>query len=529
VTTTFSSGPGQVEGRPSWRDERRRDRETAAELGERHADARLQRQIIAQKAAQELAATADDAKYKKKVRTRKDRADQMGAVGTWCKDRIRHLVLIPVIGVPGVLAADGQAAWGIQQWGPVGLILPAFSEGSMWYFALSASHARKANPDAPVWHLRLGTVVFALVGGAMNFAHGMAEGGIWQGVTMAVTSMAGVTAHQITTAGPRKTRQQRRNARLARKQARKEARVMRAAIADGTVVIGADGRSRMTVRPGAVALKRGWRGTRLVAERDVQSEIDDITEAALVLVDHAQAERAEAAEAAEQARAEVQAATAERDRARAEAETEKDAILAELTRARELAQGLRDVGEQAAVRAEAAEQKLAQAATDAQTAVDVVNREAGARMAGLRTELDKALATIQSQAADIRTANEERDQALRIAERDRITKENAVARAEAAEQKLAAARDKERRPNETKKDHLIRLYRDHPEYGNPATASRTATELAAVIDLSPQTARANVNEHLRETGVLPQLVAPAPVSEFGQALKNAFETAEEAS
>jgi hypothetical protein len=54
-------------------------------------------------------------------------------------------------------------------------------------------------------------------------------------------------------------------------------------------------------------------------------------------------------------------------------------------------------------------------------------------------------------------------------------------------------------PGETKKAHLIRLYRDHPRYGDRAWASRAATELAGHVQLSPGTARNNVNEYLDET------------------------------
>lgn len=499
MTTTFpgNAAPGDT-GRPSWLEARRQGKLTQAEIEEQRADARQRRQFAADEHARKVRNAERADKQAARAQARKARAAQLSKLGDWCKARYTHLIMIPVIGVPGALAADGQAAWGIQQYGPAGVILPAFSEGSMWVFAAKTSQARRANPDAPVWHLRLGTVVFAGVGAAMNFAHGMAQGGVWQGVTMAITSVSGVTAHQITTAGPRRTRQQRRDARLARKQARLENRVMRAAIEDGTVVIAADGSSRVSVRPGAVTLRRTWRGTRLEPARDIQGEIDDVTEAAITIVDHARAERDAAQADIDQARAQAAAVTAEAAQAVSAAQEEKDAALAELDRVRELARELRDAGETADARAVAAEQQLQQTANAGQAALQAAQREAETRLAELHAELANTRAISRNTTAQAEAARRELAEA-----RDKIdglltANRHANDRADSLARELERAREAKPRPNETKKEALLRLYRAHEHHGVRIRASRTATELAAQIQLSPGAARNYVNEYLDE-------------------------------
>jgi hypothetical protein len=533
VTTTFPPGPGTDEAaRPSWREERRQDRLTQAEAAERHADARQKRQFAAADKARQLKAADREAKRTARLRGRQDRASQLTAAAQWCRSHVGHLLMIPVIAVPGALAATGQADWGMQQWGPIGFALPAFSEGSMWVFAAKTTAARKAGPDAPVWHLRLGTIVFALVGGALNFVHGMAQGGVWSGVTMALTSVSGVTAHQITTAGPRKTRQQRRADRLARKTARKERRAQEAAVAAGIVVIGSDGQARVTVRPGAAALRRRWpMRTQLVPERDVQAEINDITETALLLVTraeaaagtaHDQSERfAEAvretrqqaarqageADAARQA-AEARAREAQRraEAAITDAEARATAAGEEADRraaeARELTEQARRTAEAALARATAADARTAQVEAETRARLERAARETAQRIEQAERKAAQEATETGKVRAAWRTATQELDTAGRQLERARIAERDALARAKAAEETITQAQARQKRPGETKKDHLLRLYQAHPDYGIPAAASKTATELAAELDYSAGSARRDVRAHLIKTGAL---------------------------
>jgi hypothetical protein len=53
-------------------------------------------------------------------------------------------------------------------------------------------------------------------------------------------------------------------------------------------------------------------------------------------------------------------------------------------------------------------------------------------------------------------------------------------------------------PGETKKAHLLRLYKASADYGDRRRAAAAATSLAQVADLSPGTARNYVNQHLDE-------------------------------
>jgi hypothetical protein len=53
-------------------------------------------------------------------------------------------------------------------------------------------------------------------------------------------------------------------------------------------------------------------------------------------------------------------------------------------------------------------------------------------------------------------------------------------------------------PGETKKAHLLRLYKASADYGDRRRAAAAATSLAEVADLSPGTARNYVNQHLDE-------------------------------
>ena len=547
MTTTFPSGPGSVEARPSWREERRLDRLAQADADERRADARQQREFAAADKTRQLRAADRAAKRAARISARQDRGKQWEARGKWCRRHAEALVMIPVIGVPGGLAWTGMADYGYQQYGMPGLALPAFSEAAMWVFAMRTTATRRRDPGAPIWHLRLGTAVFTGYSGALNFLHGFAAGGVVSGVTMALVSMAGVIAHQITTAGPRKTRQQRSADRIARKAARKAKRAEAAAIAAGIVVIGADGRAEVTVRPGAASLRRRWPlRSRLVPDRDVQAEIDDITGTALLLVDRAgeaasqvrdqagriaeaarearqqAAQQTEAAEAA-QAAAEERAQDAQRSAEAAIAEARERARSAEIDAARRIGE-VRDqaaaaiataqnqagrqaeeahrTAEAALARASAAEERAVRTETEIRARLERASREAAQRVAQAETARDAAV----KEADRARAANQSAAQALEAArwqaDRARDGEQAAAARAAAAEAKIAQAEARQKRPGETKKDHLLRLYRAHPDYGIEAASSKTATELAGELDYSPGSARRDVRAHLIETGVI---------------------------
>ena len=193
----------------SWREEACRDRLVRAQIDRDRdaARARLRR---------------EDAHAWTAARTqaRRARAARRAARAEWVRVHAVGLLFVPVITVPAVLAWTAMAAYGAVLYGPAGRSLPAFSEGAMWAFAAATTITRRRHPDRPVWHLRTGTAGSAAVGAALNFAHGMTAAagprGPVTGAVYAVISVAGVTVHQLVTAGPRRTRAQRAAARQAR-------------------------------------------------------------------------------------------------------------------------------------------------------------------------------------------------------------------------------------------------------------------------------------------------------------------------
>ena len=66
-----------------------------------------------------------------------------------------------------------MSGFGARLYGPPGRPLPAFSEGAMWAFAAAVTITVRRDPGRPVWHLRAGIAVFAAIGAALNFLHGL--------------------------------------------------------------------------------------------------------------------------------------------------------------------------------------------------------------------------------------------------------------------------------------------------------------------------------------------------------------------
>jgi hypothetical protein len=153
-----------------------------------------------------------------------------------------------------------MAAYGHQVYGAPGWLLPAFSEGAMWAFAAANTLTRHRHPGRPTWHLQIGTWVFAAEGAALNFAHGVTETaglhGITIGIVMALVSVAGVVAHQLVTAGPRRSRAERDDARIAGAVSRREHKARHAAVRRAVAEVDQDGGVRLVRVPGAVS-RRG--------------------------------------------------------------------------------------------------------------------------------------------------------------------------------------------------------------------------------------------------------------------------------
>lgn len=247
-----------------WREEQRQDRLIRAQIGRDQAEADALARIAETRAAaadrREDRAARDDRRRLASEARAKRRADR----AAWLTGHVTDLLFIPVIVVPAVLAWTAMAAYGNDLYGPLGWLLPAFSEGGMWVFAFARTITLRRHPDRPTWHLLAGTWVFAAVGAGLNFLHGLtapgnqAHAGIGTGTVMALVSIAGVTAHQLITAGPRRGRAERQQRRLDRKTAGRVVAVRRAAIRHATALVDGDGGARLVIAPGRVAVD--WRG-----------------------------------------------------------------------------------------------------------------------------------------------------------------------------------------------------------------------------------------------------------------------------
>ncbi|HEY3957977.1 MAG TPA: HTH domain-containing protein [Streptosporangiaceae bacterium] len=243
-----------------WREEMRRDRLAAARIDREREAARAQLRITTRHAR--AAARREDAQARAAARqqARKARLARRAARLGWLRAHTVDLLFVPVIGVPAVLAWTAMAAYGQLLYGPAGLLLPAFSEGAMWAFAAATTLTRRLWPARPVWHLRTGTAVFAGVGAALNFAHGVTAAagprGPVPGVVYAVVSVAGVSVHQFVTAGPRRSRAERATARIARAVARREMAARRAALRAAVTAIDGHGNARLAYQPGPAHLGR---------------------------------------------------------------------------------------------------------------------------------------------------------------------------------------------------------------------------------------------------------------------------------
>ena len=104
--------------------------------------------------------------------------------------------------------------------------------------------------------------MFAAIAASLNFSHGL-NLSPRAGVVMALVSVAGVLAHQFITAGPRRSRAERHQARIDRAVARRELAVRRAAVRDADAVLDEDGRAHLIYQPGVVTLTRRH-GRRLI-------------------------------------------------------------------------------------------------------------------------------------------------------------------------------------------------------------------------------------------------------------------------
>jgi hypothetical protein len=258
------------------REESRQDRLTQARIDRDRDTARVQARIAERNAAARVRRDAARDRAEARDRARQARAARRAALAAWVSCHVVDLLFVPVIVVPGALAWDAMAGYGSATWGPLGVMLPLFSEGAMWAFDAAVTIRRHREPDGPVWHLQAGIAVFAGYGAALNFLHGMspatAHHGVVVAVSMALVSVAGVVAHQLVMAGPRRSRSERDAARIARAASRRQLAARRAAVRHASVDVDEHGNATLVYRPGLTVLtRRHWRTRLEPASRTAES------------------------------------------------------------------------------------------------------------------------------------------------------------------------------------------------------------------------------------------------------------------
>jgi hypothetical protein len=272
-----------------WREEQRQDRLIRAQISRDQAEADALARIAETRAA---AADRREDRAARDGRRRlagEARAKRRAERAAWLTGHVTDLLFIPVIAVPAILAWTAMSAYGNDLYGPLGWLLPAFSEGGMWVFAFARTITLRRHPDRPTWHLLAGTWVFAAVGGGLNFLHGLtapgnqAHAGIGTGTVMALVSVAGVTAHQLITAGPRRSAAERRERRLERRTASRVLAVRRAAIRHATALLDGGGDARLVIAPGLVTVD----GRRRLVSLEVPEPPDPTTQLADLAADAA--------------------------------------------------------------------------------------------------------------------------------------------------------------------------------------------------------------------------------------------------
>jgi hypothetical protein len=283
----------------SWQEQRRLDQAAAAEQRRQDALAAAQVEQVrararaeteqghaAQRAELDRAHRAERAARRTEARSR--RAARWVGLRAWAAAHVVDLMIYPLAVVSAVMAVPAMAAFGYDVYGTAaGYALPVITELGMWAFAFAVHLVRhrseRDGQDRPVWALQTGVWSFAAVAAGLNFVHGFTTPAttaattpvtaptgvvgdvlagvvtvppVAAGVVMAVASVAGVMAHQLVTAAPRRGRADRDAARIARRAAVKVARVRKAAVRSAVAEIDDDGGVRLVFTPGHYQLTR---------------------------------------------------------------------------------------------------------------------------------------------------------------------------------------------------------------------------------------------------------------------------------
>jgi hypothetical protein len=257
---------------PDRRKQRRLDEAARAEEARRNARvlAEIETAKDAARAERERADAEHRVRMRQQARAEKDirratararRDAQVAAVRGWAGVHVVDLLIYPLALVSAVMAVPAMAAYGYSLYdSATGLALFFITELGMWAFSIAVHVTRHRHPERPVWALQVGVWTFTAAGFGVNFGHGcQATGSVFDGLVMGLASVAGVIAHQLVTASPRRSRSERDAARMAARMARKVARVQRAAVRTAVARIEEDGTARLVFTTGTFTLSRRHR------------------------------------------------------------------------------------------------------------------------------------------------------------------------------------------------------------------------------------------------------------------------------
>ncbi|MFL6123254.1 hypothetical protein [Actinophytocola sp.] len=194
----------------------------------------------------------------RRATARAQRTARVAAVRGWASAHVVDLLIYPLALVSAVMAVPAMAAYGYSLYdSATGLALFFITELGMWAFSIAVHVTRHRHPERPVWALQVGVWTFTAAGFGVNFGHGwQATGSVFDGIVMGLASVAGVIAHQLVTASPRRSRTERDAAKMAARMARKVARVQRAAVRTAVAQIEEDGTARLVFTTGTFTLSR---------------------------------------------------------------------------------------------------------------------------------------------------------------------------------------------------------------------------------------------------------------------------------
>src|SRR5215469_16982984 len=107
-----------------WREERRLDRQAAAQISRDNETARLQARVAGAEAKARLRREQHQARATDHRAALRQRAARRAERMAWLNSHMLDLLFVPVIAVPAGLAWMAMAAFGSQVFGPAGFALP---------------------------------------------------------------------------------------------------------------------------------------------------------------------------------------------------------------------------------------------------------------------------------------------------------------------------------------------------------------------------------------------------------------------